>query len=456
LASAGNLVTTRAAVPETSLANDDHNGCFDSAMPLIHEDKPFGTLHYGVDTSFVAALEHKLRTKLYIIATLWFVIGTAVYFVLVRRLVKPLQAITRASESMAHGNLKTEMPSDLPQDELGKLASSFQFMATSLRKRIESQLSYAHALYAEQARLSALLSILPVGIMFVDPSRIVQFINLECRRLWVLPEGEDFVGQQDTVLITHARSQIELPDVFAQHLDAALMEYGTSPPFDTPLRNGRTIRGRSCVVPDAAGKRYIGRIWIFEDVTEEHVRLLEAQASAERDVLTGLFIRHRFEEDLNRMFAQAQRNDRRLTLLHFDLDDFKIINDTHGHVAGNMVLKAVAQALMLQSRRNESLYHLGGDEFAILIADAEQHQVEALALRVMTTIEQLQFTFAEHEVHIRCSIGIAAYSPEERPDTAMELMQQANIALYQAKHSGKHRWHVYDSARALDLGKDSR
>jgi HAMP domain-containing protein len=257
----------RPTVPDTALTDDDRNGCFDGDIPLTHDGKPFGMLHYGVDTSFVAALKANLRTKLLIISALWLVIGTAVYFFLVRRMVKPLQAITRASESMAQGNLNSSMPGELPQDELGKLASSFQRMAISLRERIESQQSYAHALYAEQARLNALLSIMPVGIMFVDHAHNVQYINLECRRLWSLAEGVDYIGQQDSVLVAHARDAMDQPDAFVQHLDAAIREYGISPSFYTPLRNGRIIRSRSCVVPDAAGRRYIGRVWIFEEAT---------------------------------------------------------------------------------------------------------------------------------------------------------------------------------------------
>jgi diguanylate cyclase (GGDEF)-like protein len=195
---------------------------------------------------------------------------------------------------------------------------------------------------------------------------------------------------------------------------------------------------------------------MFEDVTEEYARLREAEARAERDALTGLYNRRRFEEDSERMFIQAQRDKSRLTLLYFDLDDFKDINDTYGHPCGDKVLKAIAQALTLQSRRNEILYRLGGDEFAILIADAELHQVEALAQRVISTVEQLQFRFDGHEVHVHSSMGIAACSPEARPDSAVKLMQLADIAMYQAKRRGKHRWHVFDPAQPLDLDGDSR
>jgi diguanylate cyclase (GGDEF)-like protein len=455
LASAGDVASPHPAPSVAALA-EDRNSCFGGAIPLLYEGKPFGMLHYGVDTSFLSALGRDLRIRLVIIAALLLALGSALHYLLVRRLVKPLREITRASESMAQGNLDATMPVNLPQDELGKLATSFSNMAASLRDRVASQQPYTRGLYADQARLNALVSILPIGIMFVDPARQVQYINPECRRLWGLSAGEDYIGQLDTDLIARARSLVEQPDAFVQQMNAALREYGISTPFDTRLRNERIIRSRSCVVPDTAGERYIGRIWMFEDVREEYVRLHEARSRAERDSLTGLYNRRRFEEDMERMFAQAQRDSLRLTLLYFDLDDFKDINDNHGHPSGDKVLKAIAQALTLQSRRNENLYRLGGDEFAILVADAERHQVEALARRVIATVEQMQFRFDEHEVRVRCSMGIAACAPDARPDTAVKLMQQADIAMYQAKHLGKHCWSVFDPAQPLDLGKDSR
>jgi diguanylate cyclase (GGDEF)-like protein len=440
----------------TASPDESRRSCLDGSQALIHDGKPFGILRYGMDISFVEALKSSLRSKLFTISLLWLIIGATVYFVLVRRLVKPLHEITLASESMAHGNLNATMPGGLPQDELGKLSTSFSKMAQVLRERIESQQQYAHALYAEQARLNALISILPVGVMFVDPGRKVQFINQECRRLWGLPESEDYIGQQDTVLIEHARHLMEQPQEFLQHVEEVLREYGPSAPFDTRLFNNIIVRSRSNVVPDAAEERYIGRMWMFEDVSEEYMRLHDVQVRAENDVLTGLYNRRRFEDDAERLFAQAQRNNRRLSLLYFDLDDFKRINDIYGHAAGDAILKGVAQLLSLQSRRNEELYRLGGDEFAILVADAEQHQVEALARRVVATVEKLQFSFDGHEVHVSCSMGIATCSPKDIQDSATDLMQQADVSMYQAKHAGKNRWQLFNPDLPLDLGKDSR
>lgn len=448
----GNLL---AAAGDTGKASGEGR-CYSGAIPLVHDGAPFGMLHFGVDTEFVDALKHQLRHKLYSIAAAWFMLGVALYFFLVQRLVRPLREITRASEQMAHGNLNASMPTKLPQDELGKLATVFNEMATTLRERVESQHRYAHDLYAEQARLNALFSILPVGVMFVDPSRQVQYINLECRRLWGLPDDEEYVGKLDTELMAHARGLLENPESFAKQVETALQGYGITLPFDTRLSDGRIVRSRSCVVPDATGKRYIGRVWMFEDVTSEHHKLYDALSRAERDPLTGLYNRRRFEDDIERLFARAQRDNSRLTLLYFDLDNFKIVNDNYGHHCGDKVLKSVAQTLLLQARRNETVYRMGGDEFAIIVPDAELHQVESLAQRVVSTLHALHHDTGGQEIHVHCSMGIAVRSIEAPLASPTELMQQADIAMYQAKHSGKNRWQVFDPAHPLDLGNDSR
>ncbi len=455
LATAGNGATALSTVSGAG-ENNIRNGCFKGDIPLIHDGKPFGLLRYGMDTSFVDTLETRLRSKLLLIAAMWFALGTSVYFLLVRKLVQPLKEITHASELMAQGDLNSPMPRDLPRDELGKLAASFSRMATVLRERIELQQSYSHALYAEQARLNALVSILPVGIFFVDPSHKVQYINQECRRLWGLSENKDYLGKVDSDLIADASNQLEQPDAFMQNVATAVGTYGVSEPFDTPIHSGKMIRSRSCVVPDATGHRYIGRVWMFEDVSREHARLDEAQARAERDKLTGLYNRRRFEQDLERLFAQVQRDDRHLTLLYFNLDNFKSVNDEHGHAAGNMILKSIGQTLTLNSRRNENFYRLDSDDFAILIVDAEERHIEILAQRVISTIGQLQFSFSEHRVQMHCSMGISTYSPNAGSGSSRELLQQAEAALHQAKHLGKNRWYFHNPAHPLDLGKDSR
>src|SRR6185369_6864571 len=136
----------------------------------------------------------------------------------------------------------------------------------------------------------------------------------------------------------------------------------------------------------------VGHIWIFEDVTLERQTAEQLIYLAERDALTGLFNRHRFNEELSRMIADAQRHTSRVALLFFDLDDFKYINDTFGHRAGDAMLIRVAGEVASQVRRNEIFSRLGGDEFAILAPDISDQEAESFAERIVRAIARIPFS----------------------------------------------------------------
>ena len=113
----------------------------------------------------------------------------------------------------------------------------------------------------------------------------------------------------------------------------------------------------------------MGYLWLFEDVTRERQTANQILYLAERDALTGLYNRHRFQEELTRMLSSGERHRRRVALLFFDIDEFKHVNDTFGHRTGDALLIRVAGEVSAQVRRNEVFARLGGDEFAILAPD---------------------------------------------------------------------------------------
>lgn len=143
------------------------------------------------------------------------------------------------------------------------------------------------------------------------------------------------------------------------------------------------------------------------------------------------------------MLADAQRGGTRLALLYFDLDEFKYINDTFGHRAGDAMLIRVAGDIASQVRRNEILSRLGGDEFAILVPDASDNILSVLAERIVRSIAQIKFQYQEQDQSLRLttSLGIAVYP--DHADSAEELIAHADAAMYQAKDAGKNIWRVY-------------
>ena len=137
------------------------------------------------------------------------------------------------------------------------------------------------------------------------------------------------------------------------------------------------------------------------------------------------------------MLADAERRGSRLGLLAFDLDGFKPINDSFGHQAGDEVLVRLAVELGRTVRRNETLFRVGGDEFALLVPEGSAEGLRELAHRLVETVPAMRFVFDGREAAVTASVGIARF-----PDNAREgeaLVAAADEALYRAKSEGRNR-----------------
>jgi two-component system, cell cycle response regulator len=175
-------------------------------------------------------------------------------------------------------------------------------------------------------------------------------------------------------------------------------------------------------------------------VTEQLERdlLTRLVESSTRDALTGAFNRAFFGERLESEMAYAQRHGTKVAILLVDLDHFKAINDTHGHAAGDEVLRAVAREMGRCLRVEDLLARYGGEEFAILARAATRLDAFRLAERVRMAVTALRIPFPDGATaSVTVSIGIARVS--ERPDgaTPAELLKLADTRLYRAKEAGR-------------------
>jgi len=163
----------------------------------------------------------------------------------------------------------------------------------------------------------------------------------------------------------------------------------------------------------------------------------QALLQAWRDELTGLLNRRRFVELGTRELALVTRGQRHLLAALLDVDDFKRVNDVHGHAAGDALLRAVGQVLPAQLRATDLVARWGGEEFVLLLPDAHPDEAQRLAERVRSAVETLQVA-REPGQPLKCtvSIGITAARPG---DTFDSLIDRADQAMYQAKAAGKNR-----------------
>jgi diguanylate cyclase (GGDEF)-like protein/hemerythrin-like metal-binding protein len=422
---------------------NSRDGCYNTVLPVVHGDTTVGTVRMGVRTDDIAQARQNLIHESAFFALFWFVLLMLPFFLQIRRLVRPLGNLSKAAQQFADGNLDYPTPLIVQgEDEISQLTSSFQGMAQALVHHRDTQAANLAALNNEKSTLDALLATMPVGVIFADRNHI-RYCNTAFSRMCLLDPNEQLIGMKNETMLLRLGQIADDADSFLRYV-AEILETRTlteSKYFD--VKDGRTLRMISNTVIEPDGHGYLGRFWLFVDATEEKKTLQMAELRGQMDSLTMLYNRNRFDQDLPRQLAQAERDSSRLALLVFDLDDFKPINDQYGHASGDIVLKQISQSLSVQLRRNEVLYRVGGDEFALLLINTNDEVLEKLAARIVQTIHSLVFDFNGRAASVGCSLGIARYPYDAK--TLPELMQLADQAMYVAKKKGKNQYFFCNS-----------
>jgi len=162
---------------------------------------------------------------------------------------------------------------------------------------------------------------------------------------------------------------------------------------------------------------------------------------ARHDSLTGLYNRVVFNKDLKSCVKSAQKNNEAHALLFLDLDQFKIINDTAGHLAGDEMIKQIANILLNSLNKGETLSRLGGDEFGIILKNCTPKTAKKKAETLLATIEKYHFSWGEKIFTVTASIGLIMI--DEDTVSHIEVQKNVDIACYAAKNAGRNRIHTY-------------
>jgi len=199
---------------------------------------------------------------------------------------------------------------------------------------------------------------------------------------------------------------------------------------------------------DATWDAEIGYLWSFRDITERYRQEEHILHQAHHDALTGLPNRLLLLDRIEHAVERAKRDDLKLAIFYLDLDNFKHINDSLGHGAGDQLLIHVAQQLTQALREGDTIARLGGDEFVVLAEDMEtQTEVIYLAETLLNALKE-PLIYQQHPLFSSTSIGIALY-PNDGQE-AGHLLKNADTALYQAKDEGRNRFHFFtDSLERL-------
>jgi len=190
---------------------------------------------------------------------------------------------------------------------------------------------------------------------------------------------------------------------------------------------------------------------LCRDITEQHELRKQLSYQATHDELTQLINRREFDNRLRRMLVLSNSStDDHHVLCYIDLDQFKVINDTCGHSAGDELLRQIAGLLSRQIRSRDTLARLGGDEFAILMEHCPLEQAEVLANRIREKVEDFRFQWKARRFSIGASIGVV---PVQHSGSVEDVLSLADSACYEAKQLGRNRVHVFHHGDRAIIGK---
>ena len=305
-------------------------------------------------------------------------------------------------------------------------------LSTTRRRAVKMGQRMSERFRESEARFRTLNELLPALVLLADGSdgRIV-YAN-QAARLRLGETGRPLLAElfADPLLQRRASDPATLGEDWSS-MDAALLGHG----------GDRFWVNASIAKVDMDGVPHL--LMVATDISEHRELTERLIYQASHDALTELYNRREFEHRLELALAERKiRPDARpCALLYIDLDQFKLINDVSGHMAGDQLLAQLALAMRLRQRPDDVLARLGGDEFGLLAFGVDAEDARLLAERLRECIEALMFTWQAHTYTVSASIGVVVVDHGE--PTLKDLLAWADTACYLAKENGRNRVHVY-------------
>ncbi len=193
--------------------------------------------------------------------------------------------------------------------------------------------------------------------------------------------------------------------------------------------------------PQKLDDHIIGRVWSFRDVTKRISLEEKLQKQATHDALTGLPNRILLRDRIQQAILRAERTGSNFGILFFDLDHFKLVNDSLSHQAGDKLLKKISKHLLSAFRAKDTVARLGGDEFILLIEDLDKNKSMVSIVRKLKNIFKEPYKIAKRDIYVTASMGVSLYPQDGK--TVNQLLRNADLAMYRSKELGSDQFHFY-------------
>ena len=359
-----------------------------------------------------------------------------------RSVTSPMLELTAAIEKIKKGDLSIQLNLDAG-GEFAVVEKGINTMTKALKEAHEKELSTTRQeLYVAKTQALTTLQCLAEGVITTDESGHVQYLNTAAEQLlgW---KNKDVLGLtiQDVLKIANQDEQTDVESMINRCLNEGLIIRGDGH-FTIVPKHNRRIAVRYSVAPiRSQDENMLGAVVVLHDVSEMLVLSERLTYQATHDALTGLLNRHEFERRLKVNLEKTKRGKRESALCYLDLDQFKIVNDTCGHTAGDEFLKQLAAKLQPLIRGRDILARLGGDEFGIILEECFMEQAIKILNNVKRNISSFRFYWEGHTFDVGVSIGVVTI--DSNTESISEVLRAADSACYVAKENGRNRIHVY-------------
>ncbi len=277
----------------------------------------------------------------------------------------------------------------------------------------------------------------PNAVLITDRDGNIEYVNAKFTSMTGYSANDEIGKWPDAMQVESADS-----DVYSDLWQTLLSGDEWHGEIQNRKKNGDVYWVKEVIAPMLDD---VGNVTHFivtqEDVTEE--RALSAQTSyqASHDLLTGLMNRHEFEKRLDRALVSAKRDFVEHTLCYLDLDRFKVVNDTCGHIAGDELLRQIGAMMAANTRSRDTLARLGGDEFVLLMEHCSIEQAHQASELIIDLFRNFRFHWEEHVFTVGVSIGLAIIDQHIKDNE--EAIKNADVACYDAKDNGRNQIKVY-------------
>ncbi|MDF3935596.1 EAL domain-containing protein [Pseudomonas citronellolis] len=322
------------------------------------------------------------------------------------------------------------------------------------RKSLLAQRAFESALGSERERAQTTLAAIGDAVITIDENACIAYLN---------PAAERMIGWESEMAVgLPLKSLLRMLDEGSEEEDLALIGQILRGEVEAGSETSKLLQrldGSGVVVtlvgtPIRVEGRIVGAALVLHDMTRERQYMESLSWQATHDALTGLSNRREFEFRLQQALERSAHRSDRHSLMYLDLDQFKLVNDTCGHAAGDELLRQVCSLLEGCLREGDTLARLGGDEFGVLLQSCPPEVAVQIAESLRQTVENLHFVWDRRPFNITVSIGVVHVSA--MLVSVEEALRCADMACYLAKEKGRNRAQVFspdDSELSLRFGE---